>query len=331
MTVYIEVLIVIFMTFLLLSLLVTSVTELIASFFRMRSAVLRKALADIITDDGLRAKFYENDLLLGLKNKTDGGAPAMFSHPSYIAPRAFARALLLTVLDTGKQTSPPDPTAPDPNAPDPNAPHQNPQSLAKHSVEDILVSVNKIQHAPLKRLLLGIVEATDRSLADLEDEIAAWYDSVMDRVSGYFKRRQQLISFAIGLILAAAFNVDVVHLADNAYKNDALRAQLVANAEIFAAAQSPDTEDAEAAINELEEFSEQLKTIALGWPNGVSVEKVVPRIPGWVLAALASMLGAPFWFDILSRFVRIRGTGGKPSGPVAARTTLRTSSRVTFG
>jgi hypothetical protein len=33
---------------------------------------------------------------------------------------------------------------------------------------------------------------------------------------------------------------------------------------------------------------------------------------GWPLTALALMLGAPFWFDILSRFVNIRNVGLKP-------------------
>ena len=32
---------------------------------------------------------------------------------------------------------------------------------------------------------------------------------------------------------------------------------------------------------------------------------------GWVLTALAVSLGAPFWFDLLSRFVNIR-SGGRP-------------------
>jgi hypothetical protein len=34
---------------------------------------------------------------------------------------------------------------------------------------------------------------------------------------------------------------------------------------------------------------------------------------GWLLTALAASLGAPFWFDMLSRFVNIRNAGKAPS------------------
>ena len=31
-------------------------------------------------------------------------------------------------------------------------------------------------------------------------------------------------------------------------------------------------------------------------------------IPGWIATALAVMLGAPFWFDVLNKFMVIRST-----------------------
>ena len=34
---------------------------------------------------------------------------------------------------------------------------------------------------------------------------------------------------------------------------------------------------------------------------------------GWPLTAFAMMLGAPFWFDALCRFVNIRNVGTKPA------------------
>lgn len=35
---------------------------------------------------------------------------------------------------------------------------------------------------------------------------------------------------------------------------------------------------------------------------------IVPAIPGWLMTALAIMLGAPFWFDVLNKFMVIRST-----------------------
>jgi len=47
---------------------------------------------------------------------------------------------------------------------------------------------------------------------------------------------------------------------------------------------------------------------------------VVTHVPGWFLTALAISLGAPFWFDVLDKFMVIRGTV-KPQekSPGAAR------------
>jgi hypothetical protein len=36
------------------------------------------------------------------------------------------------------------------------------------------------------------------------------------------------------------------------------------------------------------------------------------KILGWLLTAGALSLGAPFWFDVLSKFINIRGSGDKP-------------------
>jgi hypothetical protein len=32
---------------------------------------------------------------------------------------------------------------------------------------------------------------------------------------------------------------------------------------------------------------------------------------GWIITALAISLGAPFWFDLLNKIVKLRGTGTK--------------------
>ncbi|HZV44768.1 MAG TPA: hypothetical protein VFF90_09825, partial [Saprospiraceae bacterium] len=37
---------------------------------------------------------------------------------------------------------------------------------------------------------------------------------------------------------------------------------------------------------------------------------------GFLITALAICLGAPFWFDLLNKLVRLRGTGAKENGDV---------------
>ena len=67
--------------------------------------------------------------------------------------------------------------------------------------------------------------------------------------------------------------------------------------------------------------------VPLGWaqsnpadPRHVELSSVcgVARgIGGWLLTVLALSLGAPFWFDTLSRLSRLRGSG-KPETPLPA-------------
>ncbi len=52
------------------------------------------------------------------------------------------------------------------------------------------------------------------------------------------------------------------------------------------------------------------KTGQVGHPAGWSWW---PTIGGWLLTGLALMLGAPFWFDTLCRFVNVRNIGIKPA------------------
>jgi len=58
--------------------------------------------------------------------------------------------------------------------------------------------------------------------------------------------------------------------------------------------------------------------------KGVEADAWLPRMFGWwlshhlfgfVLTSFAASLGAPFWFDLLNRFVNLRNTGKKPEEP----------------
>jgi hypothetical protein len=52
---------------------------------------------------------------------------------------------------------------------------------------------------------------------------------------------------------------------------------------------------------------------------------------GWVITALAISLGAPFWFDLLSKLTKLRGTGSKldSTSPGSATTSQQASPPVT--
>ena len=53
----------------------------------------------------------------------------------------------------------------------------------------------------------------------------------------------------------------------------------------------------------------------IGWEKPLtaySVGDLLRHLPGWFLTAVAVALGAPFWFDVLNKFVKLRNTGRVP-------------------
>jgi hypothetical protein len=78
----------------------------------------------------------------------------------------------------------------------------------------------------LSSLLAGVEEYatdTDKALAIGRKKVETWFDNTMDRMSGWYKRWAQTIAFFIGLAIAVAFNVDSIHIAQELWRNPALR------------------------------------------------------------------------------------------------------------
>ena len=72
-------------------------------------------------------------------------------------------------------------------------------------------------------------------------------------------------------------------------------------------------------------LTEMNTSLPVGWPQGflmkagatadpihITGRDGLRSAPGWMLSALATLFGAPFWFDILQRAVRLKGTGPAP-------------------
>ena len=106
-----------------------------------------------------------------------------------------------------------------------------------------------------------------------------------------------------------------------------------ATAEAQTVAEAETAEDlAREKLKEIQVFQSQLEALSLPMfpmtglreeykSSHKGVESSLPRMFGWwlwhhllgfVLTSLAASLGAPFWFDLLNRFVNLRTTGKKP-------------------
>ena len=184
--------------------------------------------------------------------------------------------------------------------------------------------------------------------------LAQYFDESMERVSGWYKRHVRLVLLAIGASFAVLLNVDTLSIVRSLSQDDALRAQVVEAAigiqqqpgAVAGSGGEPICKDMNAAICR-EQLGRQLALVQslglpLGWnapglpacvpQGGPSCSKgetlvagllfVVSKIAGLLLTALATTLGAPFWFDLLKRLVDTRRviapkSGDEPAPPAA--------------
>ena len=166
--------------------------------------------------------------------------------------------------------------------------------------------------------------------------IDRWYGHAMDRLSGEYKRFSQLITFLLGLTLAASFNIDPIALARQLYADPVMREALADQASHSVAAEkakaassaatAPTPAGAAASASDPEaRYRESIdswvkardlltQTVpgASSKPNVPTLQRVQEGLLGWLVTALAGMLGAPFWFDLLQKLINLRGAGPKP-------------------
>ena len=134
----------------------------------------------------------------------------------------------------------------------------------------------------------------------------------MDRASGWYKRKVQVVLLVIALAVAGVANADTFAVGDRLLSDDALRAAVVAKA----------TARADAQRNEgpsIDEISRRVDNVKrLGLPLGWSKENRPADAARWLWKVLgialtigALSLGASFWFDLIGKVAQLRGVGGR--------------------
>ena len=270
-----------------LSLVCTVVNEYIATWTNLRANTLRGALEQLIDVPKLRADFYDHGLI-------DGANAATGAHVSYLSADTFAAALIGSL----------DPTQPLP---------------------DMASVAQAVQHLPdsnLRDALLAHLAAAGGDLGKFRANIAGWFDRSMDRVSGVYKRHMKLISLLVGFGLALVINADTIKVGAALWHDGSLRALAVGDAQqAISGSAAPAQGSGSAVIDAIRNAETQLRPLPLGWNFSSPILTAswlarlwfaMLKLLGLVLTAIALSLGAPFWFDLLSKFMNLRGTGPKP-------------------
>ena len=277
-----EVVIGIIFVYWLLSLISSSLNEIISRIFSMRARDLERGIRNLLEDpDGteLAKKFYDHSLIRGLKRKG--------KNPSYIPSRTFALALMDIIT-----------------------PADFKGGLKKF--EEIKDIVAKIQVDKLKEAMLPLINKAEFRLNKVYENIEDWFNDAMESVSSWYKQKTQLIVILLALIISVAFNADTLMITNNFYEDAALRASVAAIAE--EAIRQPVSPESEPSLEKIKQYQEELLEVQLplGWyeiPKGIG--DWVMKVLGLLLTTVAVSLGAPFWFDLLNKFVSLRPTGKK--------------------
>ena len=311
-----EVAIGIIFIYLLVSIMCSVIRESIEAWLKTRAAYLEHGIRELLHDkkaEGIVKSFYNHPHInclfleeylprplkrLGLLAK--GG-----NLPSYIPAKNFALALM-DIAARGPDT---DEVSSDPNAP-------------VISLANIRLNIANIRNPAVQRSLLTAVDSAQGDLNQAQANIEAWYDSSMDRVSGWYKRSTQWVIFWIGLTVAVGLNINTITIADYLYRNDSVRASIVARAQTAVADSALMTQSYQAVKTGLDSLA-----LPIGWSGGWGSPKsesvsldltqwrkfdvwnyLLAPILGWLLTAFAATMGAPFWFDLLNKVMVIRST-----------------------
>jgi hypothetical protein len=228
--------------YLLLSLICSAIRESIEARLKTRAVHLEAGIREMLGDpDGsaLAKKVYEHPLVYSLFKGayTCPGDKHRWwwlgtvftwiyrrplTHlPSYIPARNFALAL----LDLAGRGD-----APNPGRQPATGQAQGKDPSALLSVDQVRSELKALDNPRVQRVVLT---ALDTARGDMETAIRnleTWYDSGMDRVSGWYKRDTQQILFWLGLILAVLLNVDTLAIVRHLSMNEQARAAIVQQA-----------------------------------------------------------------------------------------------------
>jgi hypothetical protein len=280
--------------YLTLSLACTVLNEMIASLLRLRATTLAAGIAGLIDDPKLKAAFDDHGLIDAAKAASGGQLP------SYLPGKTFALALLGS-LDV------------DPSKPLP-------------AVSDIRDAVMKLPDSNIRDVLLSEVTAAGAEVDKVREGLARWFDNSMDRVTGVYKRYIKRISFVVAVLLALSMNADTISVTNSLWRDGTMRDAITRNAASIdqwlpASATAGKGPPPDSMVGKLD----ILRPLPLGWmPCASNCPNLRDRYKFWLgqwswgklaglfITALALSLGAPFWFDVLSKLVNIRNAGIKP-------------------
>jgi hypothetical protein len=320
--------------FFLLSIICSSIVEMVLTVKRVRANILGQWLLTIFNTKitnaqnepvSLGHEIMDHCALTALSPKDEA--------PSYIDAKNFVAALLDKVTAFSKVVNP---TSID----------QVIESVASSTaISEELRRAFLIYANEAKDTFNALTEKTTGAIEMFRGKLEDWYNSNMDRLTGTLKSKYtRKITFVAAVIVCLLLNADTIEISKYLYNNPDARAAVAAQAyktgaddsikqnmqQLKQAIATNDT--AKLTLNQLQDSIESKvqsinkakaaldQSIPLGWSKaeiaGVKGYGLLlfglAKLVGLAITIIAIMMGAPFWFDVLNKISNLRGSGTKP-------------------
>ena len=289
---------------------------------KMRAMVRAKPRAPVEETAPATYMLYNHPLISGLYQGSYGETPTS-NLPCYIPAANFARAALdLAGRIDGAATA------------------------AALTAKDIRDNIARLPGTRLQRVVINALDVAGDDLSLAQKQVEHWFDSAMDRVAGWYKRRTQFWLFGLGLACAALMNIDAINVMQHLSTDESLRKAVAASAAKTLDAQAQLLKPADPAGSPtLDGVRQEVARMgSVAWPIGWSADGASPEgwdagswyarlstlrpapqyhalasgtgmiwfasqvALGWLITAFGVTFGAAFWFDVLNKFMVVRST-----------------------
>lgn len=292
--------------YLLMAIICTTINEWLAGLLGARAKTLAKAIGQLLdnqkTPTGeFLTEFYSHPLITGMKSSASTDTSK--DQPSYLSGRTFA----MTVMDLAAKGA------------------NNTQKIGPITLSQLEEGAKALAPGDVGKALLALLQNANGDLQVAQKNIENWFDDAMERASGGYKRKTQIVTVIVAAVLTIATNADTLRIGELLWKNPTLRSSLVEQAkartetakeasEVETRAEYPENDPLNPVIKPVTRDELSALKPLLGWQDvEVSDGKAwLSRMLGWFLSITAISMGAPFWFDLLKRVMSIRNAGQKP-------------------
>ncbi len=201
--------------------------------------------------------------------------------------------------------------------------------IPKHTGNNLSRIIKKI------RLKLDSNPTEQQIRSEFIKEIAIWFQRAQDRTTGTYKRNSKIVMFCIGLAAAIIANANTFTIVENLYDEDVREAVVTQALSSVDVCKDKTEKELQSCLDTHVDKALDINKLPIGWSNinikDNSIEElgedalknlvfVIQNIVGYLVTALAVMMGAPFWFDLLKKFINVRNAGVKPKSVEADST-----------